>query len=87
MHFLFFICLSGFFFYCVLLSVSLNSSIASARYVSCVGFEDLMDEEEEGSKPEYSLTSYTALQAHSLSPTTSAANLSSRIKSSSGIIL
>ncbi|XP_067401645.1 ciliogenesis and planar polarity effector 1 [Emydura macquarii macquarii] len=59
--------------------------IDEARYVSCVGFEDLMDEEEEGSKPEYSLTSYTALQAHSLSPTTSAANLSSRIKSSSDI--
>uniref|UniRef100_A0A674HZA6 Ciliosis and planar polarity effector complex subunit 1 n=1 Tax=Terrapene triunguis TaxID=2587831 RepID=A0A674HZA6_9SAUR len=37
----------------------------------------------EGSRPEYSVTSYTALQAHSLSPATSSANLLSRIKSSS----
>nr|XP_042700004.1 ciliogenesis and planar polarity effector 1 isoform X3 [Chrysemys picta bellii] len=59
--------------------------IDEARYVSSVDFEDLMDEEEEGSRPEYSVTSYTALQAHSLSPATSSANLLSRIKSSSDI--
>ncbi|XP_053888025.1 ciliogenesis and planar polarity effector 1 isoform X7 [Malaclemys terrapin pileata] len=53
--------------------------IDEARYVSSV------DEEEEGSRPEYSVTSYTALQAHSLSPATSSANLLSRIKSSSDI--
>ncbi|XP_039399480.1 ciliogenesis and planar polarity effector 1 isoform X8 [Mauremys reevesii] len=59
--------------------------IDEARYVSSVDFEDLMDEEEEGSRPEYSVTRYTALQAHSLSPATSSANLLSHIKSSSDI--
>ncbi|XP_038257790.1 ciliogenesis and planar polarity effector 1 isoform X4 [Dermochelys coriacea] len=59
--------------------------IDEAHYVSSVDFEDLMDEEEEGSRPEYSVTSYTALQAHSLSPANSSANLLSRIKSSSDI--
>uniref|UniRef100_A0A8C3RM75 Ciliogenesis and planar polarity effector 1 n=1 Tax=Chelydra serpentina TaxID=8475 RepID=A0A8C3RM75_CHESE len=77
-----FLVLSGFFCY-VLNTVSINSSIASARYVSSVDFEDLTDEEEEGSTPEYSVTSYTALQAHSHSPATSSPNLLSCIKSSS----
>ncbi|XP_074851741.1 ciliogenesis and planar polarity effector 1 [Carettochelys insculpta] len=53
--------------------------------VSPVDFEDHMDEEEEGSRAEYSVTSYTALQAYSLSPATSAANLPSHIKPSSDI--
>ncbi|XP_048705548.2 ciliogenesis and planar polarity effector 1 isoform X9 [Caretta caretta] len=57
--------------------------IDEAHYVSSVDFEDLMDEEEEGSRPEHSVTSYTALQAHSLSPANSSANLLGRIKSSS----
>ncbi|KAM9138287.1 ciliogenesis and planar polarity effector 1 isoform 2-T2 [Pangshura tecta] len=59
--------------------------IDEARYVSSVDFEDLIDEEEEGSRPEYAVTRYTALQAHSLSPATSSANLLSHIKSSSDI--
>ncbi|KAG6940867.1 hypothetical protein G0U57_011347 [Chelydra serpentina] len=59
--------------------------IDEARYVSSVDFEDLTDEEEEGSTPEYSVTSYTALQAHSHSPATSSPNLLSCIKSSSDI--
>ncbi|EMP30280.1 Putative protein C5orf42 [Chelonia mydas] len=58
--------------------------IDEAHYVSSVDFEDLMDEEEEGSRPEHSVTSYTALQAHSLSPANSSAKLLGRIKSSSG---
>nr|XP_048705545.1 ciliogenesis and planar polarity effector 1 isoform X7 [Caretta caretta] len=60
-----------------------NEFQRKAHYVSSVDFEDLMDEEEEGSRPEHSVTSYTALQAHSLSPANSSANLLGRIKSSS----
>ncbi|XP_075788637.1 ciliogenesis and planar polarity effector 1 isoform X2 [Pelodiscus sinensis] len=59
--------------------------IDEAHYVSSVDFEECMNEKEEGSRPEYSADSYTALHAHSLSSATSAANLPSHIKSSSDI--
>ncbi|XP_006031932.2 protein JBTS17-like [Alligator sinensis] len=46
---------------------------------------DVMDKENEGSKPEYSVCGYTALQTRSVSTATSAANFPSGTKSSSDI--
>ncbi|XP_019373489.1 PREDICTED: protein JBTS17 isoform X1 [Gavialis gangeticus] len=46
---------------------------------------DVMDKENEGAKPEYSVCSYTALQTCSVSPSTSAANFPSGAKSSSDV--
>uniref|UniRef100_A0A8D0GM57 Uncharacterized protein n=1 Tax=Sphenodon punctatus TaxID=8508 RepID=A0A8D0GM57_SPHPU len=56
-----------------------------ARYFSHTVLEESMDEEEEVLKPEYSPSSYSTLQAHSASPSTSTANLPSGKKTSSGI--